>query len=152
MRNITRGTFRLSVVAAALGAVYGAYQSSQIAEDKVLRKMGLRRAVFLLIASLLLWCGSMLLVLDLANASGNQGQVALIGLFLVAIGGGWLGGDFFEVTAWLAREASQRLDFNQVEVLVERPKNHAGASGNPQPRLSGQVVQGGAKLGDAESL
>ena len=112
MRNITRGTFRLSVVAAALGAVYGAYQSSQIAdsfyrgvtaEDKVPREMGLRRAVFLLIASLLLWCGSMLLVLDLANASGNQGQVALIGLFLVAIGGGWLWADFFEVTAWFAR-------------------------------------------------
>ena len=150
MRNITRGTFRLSVVAAALGAVYGAYQSSQIAKDKVLREMGLRRAVFLLIASLLLWCGSMLLVLDLANASGNQGQVALIGLFLVAIGGSWLWADFFEVTAWFAREASQRFDFNPVEVLVERPKNHA--SGDPQPRLGGQVVQGGAKLGDAESL
>ena len=33
----------------------------------------------------------MLLVLDLAtNASGNQGQVALVGLFLVAIGGSCL--------------------------------------------------------------
>ena len=51
------------------------------AKDSVPREMGMRRAVFLLIASLLLWCGSMLLVLDLANASGNQGQVALIGLF-----------------------------------------------------------------------
>ena len=51
------------------------------AEDSVLREMGLRRAVFLLIASLLLWCGSMLLVLDLANASGNQGQVALKAFF-----------------------------------------------------------------------
>ena len=87
--------------------------------------MGMRRAVFLLIASLLLWCGSMLLVLDLANASGNQGQVALIGLFLVAIGGSWLWADFFEVTAWFTRKASQRFDdFNPGEVVVERPKNH----------------------------
>jgi hypothetical protein len=37
------------------------------AEDSVPREMGLRRAVFLLIASLSLWCGSMLLVLDLAT-------------------------------------------------------------------------------------
>ena len=36
-------------------------------EDSVPREMGLRRAVFLLIASLSLWCGSMLLVLDLAT-------------------------------------------------------------------------------------
>src|SRR6185295_15747477 len=114
-------------------------------EDSVPREMGMRRAVFLLIASLLLWCGSMLLVLDLANASGNQGQVALIGLFLVAIGGSWLWADFFEVTAWFAREAIQRFDFNPVEVLVKRPKNHA--AGDPQPRLGGQVVQGGVKLG-----
>jgi hypothetical protein len=110
-----------------------------IAADSVPREMGLQRALFLLIASLLLWCGSMLLVLDLANASGNKGQVALIGLFLVAIGGSWLWADFFEVTAWFTREASQRLDdFNPVEVVVERAKNHrtnrdgvhAGASGN----------------------
>ena len=70
--------------------------------------MGLRRAVFLLIATLLLWCGGMLLVLDLAtNASGNQGQVALIGLFLVAIGGSCLWADFFEVTTWFARAAAK---------------------------------------------
>jgi hypothetical protein len=98
------------------------------AEDSVLREMGLRRAVFLLIASLLLWCGSMLLILDLANASDNWAQVALIGLFLVAIGVSWLWADFFEVTTWFAREASQRFDavddFNPVEVVVERPKNH----------------------------
>ena len=73
----------------------------------------------------------MLLVLDLANASGNQGQVALIGLFLVAIGGSWLWADFFEVTAWFTRQASQRFDdLKPVEVVVERPKNHSGASGN----------------------
>jgi hypothetical protein len=80
------------------------------AEDSVPREMGMRRAVFLLIASLLLWCGSMLLVLDLANVSGNQGQVALIGLFLVAIGGSWLWADFFGVTAWFTREASPPAD------------------------------------------
>ena len=95
------------------------------AEDPVPREMGLRRAVFLLIASLLLWCGTMLLILDLGNASDNQAQVALIGLFLVAIGGSWLWADFFEVTTWFVREASQRFDdFNPVEVVVERPKNH----------------------------
>ena len=71
------------------------------------REMGLWRAVFLLIATLLLWCGSMLLVLDLANASGNQGQVALIGLSLVAIGGSCLWADFFEVTTWFARAAAK---------------------------------------------
>ena len=35
-----------------------------------------------MIATLSLWCGTMLLVLDsfATNVSGNQGQVALIGL------------------------------------------------------------------------
>jgi hypothetical protein len=70
-------------------------------------------------------CGSMLLVLDLANASSNKGQVALIGLFLVAIGGSWLWADFFEVTAWFTREASQRLDdFNPVEVVESKKSPH----------------------------
>jgi hypothetical protein len=95
------------------------------AEDSVPREMGMRRAVLLLVATLSLWCGSMLLVLDLINISNNQGQVALIGLSLVAIGGTWLWADFFEVTAWFTREASQRVDnFNPVEVVVERTKNH----------------------------
>jgi hypothetical protein len=70
----------------------------------------------------ILGCGSMLLVLDLANISNNQGQVALIGLSLVAIGGTWLWADFFEVTAWFTRGARQRVV--PVEVVVERPKNH----------------------------
>jgi hypothetical protein len=77
---------------------------TQHGENSVAREMGMRRAIFLLIASLLLWCGSMLIFLDLANAGDNQGQVALIGLFLVAIGGSCLWVDFFEVTAWFARE------------------------------------------------
>ena len=95
------------------------------AKDSVPREMGMRRAVLLLVATLSLWCGSMLLVLDLINTSNNQGQVALIGLSLVAIGGTWLWADFFEVTAWFTREASQRFDdFNPVEVVVERTKNH----------------------------
>ena len=74
-------------------------------EEPVPREMRPRRAVFLMIATLVLWCGSMLLVLDLAaNASGTHGQVALIGLVLVAIGGSCLWADFFEVTSWFARE------------------------------------------------
>ena len=74
-------------------------------EEPVPREMRPWRAVFLMIATLLLWCGSMLLVLDLAaNASGTHGQVALIGLVLVAIGGSCLWADFFEVTSWFARE------------------------------------------------
>ena len=74
-------------------------------EEPVPREMTPRRAVFLMIATLLLLCGSMLLVLDLAaNASGTHGQVALIGLVLVAIGGSYLWADFFEVTSWFARE------------------------------------------------
>ena len=69
------------------------------------REMGMGRAIVLLIASLLLWCGSMLLFLDLAaNASGTHGQVALIGSLMAAIGGSWLWADFFGVTAWFARE------------------------------------------------
>ena len=71
------------------------------------REMGMGRAVFLLIAALLSWCGSMLLVLDVANVSGNQGQVALIGLVLIAIGGSCLWADFFEVTTWFARAAAK---------------------------------------------
>ena len=74
-------------------------------EEPVPREMRPWRAVFLIIATLLLWCGSMLLVLDLAaNASGTHGQVALIGLVLVAIGGSCLWADFFEVTSWFAHE------------------------------------------------
>ena len=101
-----------------------------------------------MIASLLLWCGSMLLVLDLANASGNQGQVALIGLFLVAIGGSWLWADFFEVTTWFAREASQRFDdFKPVEVVVGRPKNHR----TNRDLLAGAFVdQENSQAGDAD--
>ena len=58
-----------------------------------------------MIATLLLWCGGMLLFLDLAaNAGGTHGQVALIGLVFVAIGGSCLWVDFFEVTSWFARE------------------------------------------------
>ena len=68
------------------------------------REMGIGPAIVLLIASLLLWCGSMLLFLDLANVSDNQWQVALIGSLMAAIGGSWLWADFFEVTAWFARE------------------------------------------------
>ena len=69
------------------------------------REMGMGRAVFLMIATLLVWCGNMLLALDLAaNASGTHGQVALIGLVLVAIGGSCLWADFFDVTSWFARE------------------------------------------------
>jgi len=63
------------------------------------------RAVFLMIATLLLWCGTMLLVLDLA-ASAAHGGPALIGLVLVAIGGSCLWADFFEVTSWFVRERS----------------------------------------------
>ena len=69
------------------------------------REMGMGRAVVLMIATLLLLCGSMLLFLDLAaNASGTHGQVAFIGLAFVAIGGSCLWADFFEVTSWFARE------------------------------------------------
>ena len=57
-----------------------------------------------MIATLLLWCGAMLLVLDLAaSASGTHGEPALIGLVLVAIGGSCLWADFFEVTSWFER-------------------------------------------------
>ena len=74
-------------------------------EVPVPREMTPRRAGFLMIATLLLLCGSMLLFLDLAaNASGTHGQVAMIGLVLVAIGGSCLWADFFEVTSWFARE------------------------------------------------
>jgi len=96
-----------------------------IAEDSIPGEIGMRRAVFLLIATLLVWCGSMLLVVDLANISGNQGQVALMGLVLVAIGGGCLWVDFFEVTSWFVSGVGQKLDdFNPVEVVVERAKTH----------------------------
>ena len=81
------------------------FNETEPPEELVPREMRPRRAVFLMIATLLLWCGSMLLFLDLAaNASGTHGQVALIGLVLVAIGGSCLWADFFEVTSWFARE------------------------------------------------
>ena len=55
----------------------------------------------------------------------QSGASSVDRLFLVAIGGSCLWADFFEVTTWFAREASQRFDdFNPVEVVVERPKNH----------------------------
>ena len=73
-------------------------------EEPVPREMRPWRALFLMIATLLLWCGSMLLVLDLAaNASGTHGQVALIGLVLVAIGGSCLWPILLK-SPWFARE------------------------------------------------
>ena len=78
---------------------------NEIAVTADRREMGMGRAVFLMLATLLLWCGYMLLVLDLAaSASGTHGQPALIGLVLVAIGGSCLWTDFFEVTSWFARD------------------------------------------------
>jgi hypothetical protein len=74
-------------------------------KEPVPREMTPRRAGFLMIATLLLLCGSMLLFLDLAaNASGTHGQVAMVGLVLVAVGGSCLWADFFDVTSWFARE------------------------------------------------
>jgi hypothetical protein len=74
-------------------------------EEPLPREMTPRRAGFLMIATLLLLCGSMLLFLDVAaNASGTHGQVAMIGLVLVAIGGSYLWADFFDVPSWFARE------------------------------------------------
>ena len=79
------------------------FQEIAVTADR--REMRMGRAVFLMIAMLMLLCGSMLLFLDLAaNASGTHGQVAFIGLVLVAIGGSCLWADFFEVTSWFARE------------------------------------------------
>ena len=62
----------------------------------------MRRAFALVMAALMLWCGWMLVFLDLANASANQGQVALIGSLMAAIGGTCLWADYFGVTAWFA--------------------------------------------------
>jgi hypothetical protein len=60
---------------------------------------------------------------------------------LVAIGGSWLWADFFEVTAWFTREASQRFDdFNPVEVVVERPKNHGTNRDGVHAGASGRVL------------
>ena len=79
-------------------------QFHEIAPTVDRREMRMGRAVFLMIATLLLWCGGMLLVLDLAaSASGAHGKPALIGLVLVAIGGSCLWADFFEVTTWFER-------------------------------------------------
>ena len=111
-------------------------------EEPVPREMRPWRAVFLMIATLLLWCGSMLLVLDLAaNASGTHGQVAMIGLVLVAIGGSCLWADFFEVTSWFARERwvtgrASTEENNQAEaheghvqeVSASQPRSHEGYS------------------------
>ena len=68
---------------------------NEIAQTVDRREMGMGRAVFLMIATLLLWCGTMLLVLDLA-ASAAHGGPALIGLVLVAIGGSCLWADFLK--------------------------------------------------------
>lgn len=76
------------------------------AEDSGGQELGMERAIVLLITSLLLWCGSMLLFLDLANRGDNQGRVALIGSLMATIGGGWLWADFFGVTNWFVRKRS----------------------------------------------
>ena len=110
-------------------------------EDPLPREMTPRRASFLMIATLLLLCGSMLLFLDLAaNASGTHGQVAMIGLVLVAIGGSCLWADFFEVTSWFARE---RWVTGHVPRIHEVPKvlHKRGASAEENSQ---------APVGDAE--
>jgi hypothetical protein len=79
----------------------------------------------------------------------NQGQVALIGLVLVAIGGSCLWADFFDVTAWFARGANQKFDdFNPVAVVVERPKNHR--TNRDGLRAGAFVDQENSQAGDAD--
>ena len=58
----------------------------------------MRRVIFLLIASLLLWCGTLLLYLSLYDISQSQGRAAWVGAFLGAIGGIWLWTLFFGAT------------------------------------------------------
>ena len=78
-------------------------------EDSVPREMGMRRAFALLIAVLMLSCGWMLLFLDLANASANQGQVAFS--LMAAIGGTFVWADYFEVTAWFTGQLASAIPF-----------------------------------------
>jgi hypothetical protein len=120
-------------------------------EEPVPREMRPRRAAFLMIATLLLWCGSMLLFLDLAaNASGTHGQVAMIGLVLVAIGGSCLWADFFEVTSWFARE---RWVTGHVPPRIHAaflPKVHhkRGASADQENSQAGEADEGNGQAGD----
>ena len=106
-------------------------------EEPVPREMTPRRAGFLMIATLLLLCGSMLLFLDLAaNASGTHGQVAMIGLVLVAIGGSCLWADFFEVTSWFARERWVTGHVPQDTRGTQGPSQERRICGGEQPSRS----------------
>ena len=114
-------------------------------EEPVPREMTPRRAGFLMIATLLLLCGSMLLFLDLAaNASGTHGQVAMIGLVLVAIGGSCLWADFFEVTSWFVRERSATAHVPHIIHAAFLPKvlYKRGASADQENSQSADADEG----------
>jgi len=112
-------------------------------EEPVPREMTPRRAVFLMIATLLLWCGTMLLVLDLA-ASAAHGGPALIGLVLVAIGGSCLWADFFEVTSWFVRERSATAHVPHIIHAAFLPKvlYKRGASADQENSQSADADEG----------
>jgi hypothetical protein len=59
----------------------------------------MRRVISLLMASLLLWCGDLLLYLCLYDNSQSHGRVASVGALLAALGGSWLWARFFGVRA-----------------------------------------------------
>jgi hypothetical protein len=127
------------------------FNETEPPEEPVPREMRPRRAVFLMIATLLLWCGSMLLFLDLAaNASGTHGQVALIGLVLVAIGGSCLWADFFEVTAWFARErwVTGHVPPRINAAFLPKVLHKRGASADQENSQAGEADEGNGQAGD----
>jgi len=114
-------------------------------EEPLPREMTPRRAGFLMIATLLLLCGSMLLFLDVvANASGTHGQVAMIGLVLVAIGGSCLWADFFVVTSWFVRERSATAHVPHIIHAAFLPKvlYKRGASADQENSQSADADEG----------
>ena len=111
--------------------------------EPVPREMTPRRAVFLMTATLLLWCGTMLLVLDLVSSAAHGGP-ALIGLVLVAIGGSCLWADFFEVTSWFVRERSATAHVPHIIHAAFLPKvlYKRGASADQENSQSADADEG----------
>ena len=57
------------------------------------------RVISLLMASLLLWCGTLLLYLSLYDTGQSQGKAACLGALLATLGGIWLWARFFGLCA-----------------------------------------------------
>lgn len=85
------------------------------------------RVISLLMASLLLWCGTLLLYLSLYDTGQSQGKAACLGALLATLGGIWLWARFFGLSPQFA---------TRWNLLLNSSESRAQKNAAPSPPLS----------------